>query len=382
MTESAKQRLYHILERGRPDDKVSQFVDWTLVVLIVANVAAAAAATVEPLYDRYKQAFWAFEVFSVAVFTVEYLCRLWVCTEHLSLSRHGPIKARLKFVLSPYGLIDLLAILPFYVGLLMPTADLRFVRVFRLLRLLKLARYSPALVTLWQVLVSEKRALGAALLIMVILLIVSSTAIYHVEHDVQPEKFGSIPAAMWWAIATLTTVGYGDAVPVTGVGRVIGGLVMILGLAMFALPVGIIASGFATEIHRRDFVVTWGMVARVPLFAKLDALSVARITNLLRARMVVPDVTIFRRGDPPDAMYFIASGEAEVDLKPEPLRLREGDFFGEIALLRETPRTATIRTVTQCRLLVLDKQDFKDLLETDGDLRQAIIEVAEQRLSS
>ena len=111
--------------------------------------------------------------------------------------------------------------------------------------------------------------MGAPLLIMVILLILSSTAIYYVEHGVQPEKFGSIPAAMWWAIATLTTVGYGDAVPLTHLGRVIGGLVMILGLAMFALPVGIIASGFSTEIHRRDFIVTWGMVARVPIFAKL-----------------------------------------------------------------------------------------------------------------
>ncbi len=381
MTETAKQRLYHILERGQPEDPLSQVVDWALILLIVANVAAAAAGTVEPLYERHKEAFWAFEVFSVAIFTVEYLCRLWVCTEHLSLSDHGPIKARLKFAVSPYSLIDLLAILPFYLALFVPTADLRFLRVFRLLRLLKLTRYSPALATLWQVLVNERRALAAALLIMVILLIISSTAIYHVEHDVQPENFGSIPAAMWWAIATLTTVGYGDVVPLTGLGRAIGGLVMILGLAMFALPVGIIASGFATEIHRRDFVVTWGMVARVPIFAKLDALSVSRITNLLRARVVTPDTTIFRRGDLPDAMYFIASGEVEVDLKPEPLRLRDGDFFGEIALLRGTPRAATIRTVTQCRLLVLDKEDFKDLLETDSDMRQAIVEVTEQRLS-
>ncbi len=381
MTETAKQRLYHILERGQPEDPLSQVVDWVLILLIVANVAAAAAGTVEPLYERHKEAFWAFEVFSVAIFTVEYLCRLWVCTEHLSLSGDGPIKARLKFAVSPYSLIDLLAILPFYLALFVPTADLRFLRVFRLLRLLKLTRYSPALATLWQVLVNERRALAAALLIMVILLIISSTAIYHVEHDVQPENFGSIPAAMWWAIATLTTVGYGDVVPLTGLGRAIGGLVMILGLAMFALPVGIIASGFATEIHRRDFVVTWGMVARVPIFAKLDALSVSRITNLLRARVVTPDTTIFRRGDQPDAMYFIASGEAEVDLKPEPLRLRDGDFFGEIALLHGTPRAATIRTVTQCRLLVLDKEDFKDLLETDSDMRQAIFEVTEQRLS-
>ncbi len=381
MTESAKQRLYQILEQGRPDDKISQIVDWALVILIVANVTAAAAATVEPLYERYKGPFWLFELFSVTIFTVEYLCRLWVCTELPSLSGRAPIKARLKFVASPFGLIDLLAILPFYVGLFVPTADLRFIRVFRLLRLLKLARYSPALLTLWEVLVAERRALGAALLIMVILLILSSTAIYYVEHGVQPEKFGSIPAAMWWAIATLTTVGYGDAVPLTHLGRVIGGLVMILGLAMFALPVGIIASGFSTEIHRRDFIVTWGMVARVPIFAKLNALSISRITNLLRARVVPPDTTIFRRGDPPDAMYFIASGETDVDLKPQTQRLRDGDFFGEIGLLRDAPRAATIRAVTQCRLLVLDKEDFKDLLETDDDLREAIMEVAEHRLS-
>lgn len=381
MPENAKQRLYHILERGRHEDSIGRIVDWSLIVLIVANVAATAAETVEPLYERHEHALWAFEVCSVAIFTIEYLCRLWVCTEHLSLSSHGPIKARLKFALSPFGLIDLLAILPFYLTLFVPIVDLRFLRAFRLLRLLKLARYSPALATLWQVLVNEWRALAAALLIMGIMLIISSTAIYHIEHDVQPEKFGSIPATMWWAVSTLTTVGYGDIVPVTSLGRVIGGLVMISGLAMFALPLGIIASGFATEINRRDFVVTWGMVARVPIFAKLDALSVSRITNLLRARVVPPDTAIFRRGDPPEAMYFIASGEANVELKPAPLRLREGDFFGEIALLRDTPRSTTIRTFTECRLLVLDKEDFKDLLESDGDLRQAIADVVEQRLA-
>ena len=313
------------------------------------------AGTVEPLYERNKDAFWIFEIFSVAIFTVEYLCRLWVSTEHLALSAHGPIKARLRFFCSPFALIDLLAILQCYVALFVPAADLRFLRLFRLLWLLKLARYSPALATLWQVLVNERRALAAALLILVVLLITASTANYHAERGAQPESFGSIPATMWWAVATLTTVGYGDVVPVTGLGRASGGLVMISGLAMFALPLGIIASGFATEIQRRDFVVTWGMVARVLMFAKLDALSVSRITNLLRARAVPPETTIFRRGDPPVAMYFIASGEVEVNLNPERLRLSNGDFFGEIALLRGTPRSATIRAVTQCRLLVLDK---------------------------
>jgi voltage-gated potassium channel len=381
MRETLKQRLYQILERGRPEDRISRVVDWSLIVLIIANVVAAAAATVDSLYARYGDAFWEFEVFSVVVFTVEYLCRLWVRTEQHSLSDQGPIIARLKFALSPYGLIDLLAILPFYVAFFVPTVDLRFLRAFRLLRLLKLARYSPALATLWRVLVSERRALAAALILMAILLVTASTAIYYAERDVQPDKFGDIPSAMWWAITTLTTVGYGDTVPVTGVGRAIGGLVMICGVAMFALPVGIIASGFAAEIRRRDFVVTLGMVARVPIFARLDAISVSRISDLLRARVVPPNTTVFRRGDLPDAMYFIASGEVEADLKPAPVRLREGDFFGEIGLLRDSPRGATIRTVSQCRLLVLDKGDFKDLLEADTDLRQAIVEIAERRMS-
>ena len=182
-------------------------------------------------------------------------------------------------------------------------------------------------------------------------------------------------------MATLTTVGSGDVVPVTPLGRAIGGLVMLFGLGMFALPIAIVASGFATEIHRRDFVVTWGMVARVPLFAKLDALSVSRITNLLRARVVPPDTVVLRRGDQADAMYFIANGEVEVEIGPKAVRLGEGEFFGEIALMRHTVRTVTVRTVTRCRLLVLVAEEFTALMESDGDLREAINEVVEQRLT-
>jgi voltage-gated potassium channel len=185
---------------------------------------------------------------------------------------------------------------------------------------------------------------------------------------------------MWWAIATLTTVGYGDVTPVTPLGRAIGGLVMLFGLAMFALPIAIVASGFASEIHRRDFVVTWGMVARVPLFAKLDALSVSRITNLLHARVIQPGTVILRRGDEPKAMYFIASGEVEIELPQGHRRLGDGDFFGEMALLRHGRRLATVRAVSRCRLLVLDADDFHELLATDGDLRQAVSTVAEERL--
>lgn len=287
---------------------------------------------------------------------------------------------RLSYACGPFAIIDLMAILPFYLALILPGFDLRLLRALRLLRLFKLARYSPALASLWRVLVDERRALAAAFIIVLFLLTASATAIYHVERTLQPEAFGSIPAAMWWAVATLTTVGYGDVVPVTDLGRMIGGLVMVFGLAMFALPIAIIASGFSSEIHRHDFVVTWGMVARVPLFARLDALSVSRITNLLHSRVVTPGMEIVRRGEPAKAMYFIASGEVEVDLLQGSQRLRDGEFFGEMALLQHSERVATVRAVTRCRLLVLDIGDFHQLVAADGDLREAISRVAEERL--
>ncbi len=374
-----KRRLYEVIEAGRPDDRASQVFDAAMVVLIVANVAAAAAVTVAAVEAAYATQLLWFEIASVAVFTVEYGLRLWVSTEHPALARMTPWRARWRFASSPFALIDLLAILPFFLALVLPLVDLRALRIFRLLRLLKLARYSPALATLGRVVADERRALMAGLLIMVALLVVSATAMYQAERLVQPDLFGSIPQAMWWAMATLTTVGYGDAVPITAVGRFIGGIVMVFGLGMFALPVAIIASGFSSEIHRRDFVVTWGMVARVPLFAGLDALSVARITNLLHSKVVEAGTVITRRGETPEAMYFIASGEIEVDTKPAATRLGEGEFFGEIALIRGIKRMATVRAVTRCRLLVLGADDFAELMDQDSDLYGAVSAVVEQR---
>lgn len=382
MASGLKHRLYEILEAGHPEDVTSRVFDLTMVVIIIGNVAAVAMETVEPFSAQYGTAMRVFELASVAIFTVEYLARLWVADQHLPLQGYGPVKARVRFALGPFPIIDFLAVAPFYLSLIVPAADLRILRVFRLLRLLKLARYSPAIASLGRVLADERRALGAALLIMVVLLMLSATAIYYIERFVQPEKFASIPGSMWWALATLTTVGYGDVVPVTALGRVFGGLVMIFGLGMFALPIGIIASGFANEIHRREFVVSWGLVARVPLFAKLDAMAVSRVSNLLRSKVVPADTVIARRGEPADAMYFIASGQVHVEVEPEPVTLGEGDFFGELALLNETTRGATVRSITQTRLLVLPVDDFHHLLTTQADLREGIQSVADDRLAS
>ena len=185
-------------------------------------------------------------------------------------------------------IIDLLAILPWYVYLFVPfdLRALRVLRLFRLFRLLKLLRYSPALQTLKRVVAHEYRALLGALLLMMMLMLFSAAIIYFLERGAQPDKFGSIPAAAWWALATLTTVGYGDIVPITPLGKVFGGIVMLLGLGMFALPIAILATGFSQESARHEFVVTWSMVARVPLFSTLDAAEVAEVTKLLYTRLV------------------------------------------------------------------------------------------------
>jgi len=230
-------------------------------------------------------------------------------------------------------IIDVLAILPWYLHQIVPM-DLRVLRVLRLFRLLKLARYSPALQTLKRVVVHEYRALLGALVVMMVLLLFASTFIYFLERDAQPDKFGSIPAAAWWALATLTTVGYGDVVPITPLGKMLGGVVMLVGLGMFALPIAILATGFSQESSRHEFVVTWSMVARVPLFSTMDVAEVAEITKLLYTRNVAAGATIVHAGEGGGAMFLIGSGEAVATVGPgRHVTLHEGDFFGEMALL-------------------------------------------------
>ena len=243
-------------------------------------------------------------------------------------------------------------------------------------------RYSPALVALGRVFANERRALLGALLVMFALLLFASSGMYFIERHVQPEVFGSIPSAAWWAIATLTTVGFGDVVPVTAFGKVFGGLIMIFGLGMFALPIGIIATGFSHEANRREFVITWGMVARVPVFSQLEAAVVARIGALLYSRHYAAGELIMRVGDEADAMYFIASGEVAVEADEGQVRLGEGDFFGEMALLYRRQREHNVSAITKCRVLVLDKEDLEQLCHREPELLSHIRSIAEARLKA
>ena len=378
--QSLRERVYKIIEAPDPGDWSGRCFDIFMVVLIVTNVVAVVLETVGALAERYATFFWVFELVSVAIFTVEYLLRLWVSVESGDTRFHHPVTGRLRFALTPMALIDLAAILPFYLSWIL-VVDLRFMRVFRLFRLLKLTRYSPAIQILGAAFYSQRRTLAAAFVIIMILLVFASSVIFLLEHETQPEAFSSIPAAMWWGLATLTTVGYGDVTPVSVGGKVFGAFIMILGIGMFALPAGILASAFAAEFRKREFVVSWRMVASVPLFSHLDALRIAEIVELLEFMLVPPRCRIFEKGDSADAMYFILGGEVEVDLPPEPYRLETGAYFGEIALLKECSRVASVTTVSECQLLVLSKKNFRRLLGSDPALRQTLAKVTEERLA-
>jgi voltage-gated potassium channel len=216
---------------------------------------------------------------------------------------------------------------------------------------------------------------------MAVLIVVESGVMFILEREAQPEKFASIPHTMWWAVVTMATVGYGDVTPVTPLGRLFGGVVMVVGIAMFAVPAGILATGFSNEIRKRDFVVTWHTVAKMPLFSHLEASRIAEITALLKRQVVPAKHIIVQKGEPADSMFFIMAGEVEVEV-PNPVRLGPGQYFGEIALLRDTVRTATVMARKECQLLALDAADFRRLLDAHPELKASIAEVAEQRIAS
>jgi voltage-gated potassium channel len=374
-----RQDVHDILEVGGDAHPAGRYVNAFIVVLIFLNAFAFAAETVDDLAVRYGPFFRAFNVFSVAVFSIEYLLRLWSAVDIPMLSRMKPWRARLRFATRPIMLIDLFAVLPFYFSWLVPV-DLRVLRVLRLFRLLKLVRYSPALQTLGRVIADEYRALLGALLIILVLLLFASTAAYFLEREAQPDKFGSIPAAAWWALATLTTVGYGDIVPVTPLGKLLGGVVMLLGVGMIALPVAIVATGFNRESSRHQFVVTWSMVARVPLFAAMGESEIAEITKLLYTRNYLPGVPIVRAGGTGDAMYLIASGEAEVEIgRDRRIVLTEGDFFGEMALFERRRHKHDVVAKTKCRIYVLDSEALSRLGRSHPEILRHIRQVAETR---
>jgi voltage-gated potassium channel len=244
-----RKRVNEIIEQTRPGDTANSAFNVAIVTIIVLNVAAIMVETVQPLSARWARWLDAFEVFSVAVFSIEYLLRLWSCTVD---PRYGhPVTGRLRFALKPIVMVDLLAVLPFY--LTVTTLDLRFLRVFRLLRFLriaKLARYAESMRIMQRVIRNKREELIVIGVVLAILLTLSASLLYLAEHTAQPERFSSIPAALWWAVETLLTVGHGDTHPITPLGKVFAAVVACLGIGMFALPTGILGAGFVEEMDK------------------------------------------------------------------------------------------------------------------------------------
>jgi len=325
--------------------------------------------TVAPAYEaahRWVDAtLWA----CLAYFVFEWVVRL----RHAFLSERG-----WAYALSGRGLVDAVAAVAIPLALLLG-ADPKSAWLLGALWMLKVVPGVPGLRQLRRVLAVESGPLLSVLVIFLMVLSLASVAEYYFEHDVQAATFGSVPAALWWAVVTLTTVGYGDVVPITVLGRLVAAVVMICGLGVFGLWTGILATGFAAETRRDNFLKTWESVSKVPFFAALGPAAIADVTHMLRTMDLPARTMIIRKGQAGDCMYFIASGEVEVDLPGKKVRLGEGAFFGEMALLGNNLRSANITTTRVSRLLVLDLVDFRLLMARHPDLAETIDAEAERR---
>lgn len=350
-----------------------------LITCTLSSTAIAILGTVPDVWGDWQWAIGWAEGATLVVLSLDYLLRL-VLAWRSRFDGEAGWRALWRYASSPYGVFDFLAVVPFLMGAALSLSQ-DGETVFGVLRFLKLARYSLALETLGVVVLSELRPLMAALFIMMLLAVSASTVLYFAERSVNP-GFATVPHALWWAIVTLATLGYGDVVPATALGKVLGAGVAVMGLCMFALPASILASGFAEEMRLQNFVSTWHLVAKVPFFTRLQAGQIAEIASLLKLYRAVKGEVLMREGDTGDCMYFLVSGQVEVKARAGTFLLKTGDFFGEIALIEDMPRTATVRTLSRCQLLILDARDFHKFVAGYPNLLEVIWETARQRLAN
>jgi voltage-gated potassium channel len=383
VTAAAKTLRAQVFDILRPNDPTPGARRWRKAHLTLLGIGLLAVIllSIDELLSPHRVvlrgAIWGVTLF----FLIEYLARLWVAPEWAQFADMSPTMARLRWAGSLPGLIGLLAVMPAVMlagGYSIVGADAA--SIFCILWILKLGLHAPAFGTLARVISNERAPIASVLIVFAILLMSAATGAHIVERAGQPQQFGSLPNAMWWSVVTLTTTGYGDVVPLTPAGRIIGSLLMISGIAVLALMTGVLATGFAQEERRREYLRVWDQVTRVPIFASLGVVTLSEIVGKLRTRYYPARVTVLRRGDPGDSMFFITSGEVEVRLPTGgTVRLGEGAFFGEMALLNRQPRAASIATVKPTTLLVLYASDFYEIASHIPALAEALENEARRR---
>jgi len=245
-----RQYTYGVFNVTEAGDRIAWSINVFLMLLISLNVLSVILETLPNLDFETQRFFNHFEVVSVIIFTLEYIARVWSAVESENHRYHHPIIGRLRYMLRPMLILDLIVILPLYLGFFLDI-DLRFIRAIRLLRVIRLTRYSSSMGLLKQVFIEESSAIMTSLFVLLILIVMTSSLIYLAEHHAQPQAFSSIPAAMWWSIVTLTTIGYGDVVPVTLAGKILACVIGIVSFGIVALPAGLLASGFSNALHKR-----------------------------------------------------------------------------------------------------------------------------------
>lgn len=369
-------RLFHLLRPEAPGT-VARVFRGAHHTMVAAGIGIMLADTVAPWREAWDVALDAAFQIVCAFFFAEYVLRLIAAPGAPGAEHRGRWRSRLAWAASVGGFFDLLGALP---GVLDIAFEPSYASLFGFVWVFKLVRFAPGLASLQRVISDARNALLSVLLGFCIVLLLAASLAYLLERNAQPDVFGSIPAALWWAIVTLTTTGYGDVTPATPLGRMLAGFVMVSGILVFALWAGILATGFAEETRRREFLRTWDLVAKVPFFHNIGASTIADVARLLRPRQYPAGAVIVRRGEAGDCMYFVAAGEVEIEIAAQPIRLGAGEFFGEIALLTGSPRNATVVAVQRCTLLVLDIVDFRQLIGRQPDLARIIHEEAERRL--